>query len=208
MTPSSSSEEPLIVVPVEQLRLANLGQGFDPSPDAILTAALRPGVARVMSRSLAETDSRYKQIIAYVVLRHVDRVFHYRRSSAVGEPRLAGLRSVGVGGHLNADDVAGVVDVGSLRRAIRRELTEEVDLAEQPSVRFIGVINDDSTDVGKVHVGLVALADLRSTTVNLRDPTLRDGRFDSVSQLIELADSFETWSRLCFPALLSLPVSS
>ena len=208
MTPLSAPEEPLIVVPVEQLRLANLGQGFDPSPDPILTAALRPGVARVMPRSTAETDPRYKQIVAYVVLRHGERVFHYRRSSAVGERRLAGLRSVGVGGHLNSDDVDGVVDLGSLRRAIRRELSEEVDLSQQLAVRFFGIINDDSTAVGKVHVGLVAVADLQDATVNLRDPTLQDGRFDSVGRLIELADSFETWSRLCFPALLSLPVTS
>lgn len=204
MTATSSGDEPLIVVPVEQLRAAKLGQGFDPSPDPILAAVLRPGVARVMPRSMAEKDPRFKQVVAYVALRHEDRIFHYRRSGAVGERRLAGLRSLGVGGHLNSDDVHGSLDRSSLHRAIRRELSEEVTLTEEPSIRLFGVINDDSTDVGKVHVGLVAVADLRLPDASLRDPTLVDGRFDVARLLLEQSVSFETWSRLCLPALLSL----
>ncbi|MGH2457496.1 MAG: phosphoesterase [Chloroflexota bacterium] len=208
MTVASSGDELLIVVPVEPLRAAKLGQGFDPSPEPILAAALQPGVARVMPRALAERDPRFKQIVAYVILRHRGRIFHYRRSSAVGERRLAGLRSLGVGGHLNQGDVQDSLDLASLRRAIHRELGEELVLAEQPAIHWFGMINDDSTEVGKVHVGLVAVADLRGSDARLRDPTLVDGRFDLVPRIVAQADDFESWSRLCLPALLSPPAAS
>ncbi len=203
MSVARSADESLIVVPADHLRATDLGQGFVPSAEPFLTAALGPGLARIMLRSSAETDPRFKQIVGYVILRYADQVFHYRRSGSVGERRLAGLRSLGVGGHLNADDVAGDLDLESIRRAIRRELSEEVTLSEQPRLRFVGVINDDSTEVGKVHLGVVAVAELESPEATLRDPTLLDGQFDPVAHLIEQAEAFENWSRLCFAALLS-----
>lgn len=204
MTPVSRGDEPLIVVPADCLRAANLAQGFDPSPDPILAAAFKPNAARVMPRSAAEADPRFKQIVCYVVLRSGVRFFHYRRSSAVGERRLAGLRSLGVGGHLNAGDVGDAGDPNGLRRAIRRELDEEVVGADAPTIRFLGIINDDSTEVGRVHIGLVALAELAEPVVHLRDSTLVDGRFDPVGRLVEQAGVFETWSQLCLPALVNL----
>ncbi len=208
MTSESSTDERVIVVPVRDLVEANLSQGFDSSPNRILAAAFRPCVARAIPRSVAEADPRFKQFICYVILRSRGLIFHYRRSAGVGERRLAGLRSLGVGGHLNADDVDGVLDERGLRRAIQRELAEEVVLGVEPPIRYLGIINDDSTEVGRVHVGLVALAELSEPDVRLRDSTLLDGRFDRPRDIVEQAARFETWSQLCLPALLSLPGTS
>jgi len=122
-------DEPLIVVPVRHLRAANLAQGFDPSPEPILATVLKPNVARVMPRSVAEADPRFKQIVCYVIVRSQGLVFHYLRSAGAGERRLAGRRSLGLGGHLNADDADGALDHQGLQRAIQRELDEEVALA-------------------------------------------------------------------------------
>lgn len=208
MTAPAPGDERLIVVPVDALRAAGLAQGFDPSPDSILAAAFQPGIARVMPRSAAEADPRFKQLVCYVILRHGGQVFHYRRSAGVGERRLAGLRSLGVGGHLNAGDAGSRIDLASTGRAIRRELDEEVCLTEEPSVRYLGVINDDSQPVGRVHLGIVALAELCEPRVHLRDSALTDGRFDPPEALGDRAESFETWSQLCLPTLVSLPVAS
>lgn len=205
MTPLSVSDELLIVVPVEALHAARLVQGFDPSPQRILDAACKPGVARVMPRLVAETDPRFKQIVCYVVLRSGGSVFNYRRSAKAGERRLAGLRSIGVGGHLNVGDVGDQIGLDGLRRGISRELAEEVTLAEEPPIRYLGIINDDTTDVGRVHIGLIALAELAEPRVSLRDPTLLDGRFDRPETLVARSSSFEGWSQLCLPALISLP---
>lgn len=198
--------ELLLVVPARLVRAAGVAQGFDPSPDPILAAVSTPRATRVMPRSEAEADPHFKQLVCYVILRSEGTVFHYRRSAAVGEPRLAGLRSLGVGGHVNATD--GTVGAEGLDRAIRRELAEEVVLTETPTLRYLGVINDDSTEVGRVHLGLVALAELRRPLVRLRDPTLVDGRFDAPARLLDQASAFEGWSRLCLPALINLPAAS
>lgn len=208
MTSKRATDERLVVVPVRDLLAANLAQGFDSSPDRILAAAFRPNIARFMPRSAAEADPRFKQIVCYVILRSRGLVFHYRRSAGVGERRLAGLRSIGVGGHLNADDVEGALDERGLRRAIQRELNEEVVLGDEPPIRYLGIINDDSTEVGRVHIGLAALAELGEPDARLRDSTLLDGRFDRPEDIVAQAATFETWSQLCLSALLSLPETS
>jgi predicted NUDIX family phosphoesterase len=195
-------EEELVVVTVDALRAAGLSQGFDPNPERILSAAFTPGVARSLRRSLAEADERFKQIVCYIALLYDCTVFHYRRSPRVGETRLAGLRSLGIGGHLNSFDT----NVGDprqvLERAIRRELAEEVWLDHDPELSVVGVINDDANPVGRVHVGLVATGRLRNDDVRLRDETLVDGRFDLLADVGRRVQEFETWSRLCLPAIL------
>jgi predicted NUDIX family phosphoesterase len=195
-------EEELIVVPVDALRAVGLTQGFDPNSERILSAAFAPNVARGMTRSLAEADERFKQIVCYIVLLYGFTVFHYRRSPRVGEVRLAGLRSLGIGGHLNSFDTTDGDGRRGLERAIRRELAEEVRLDHEPDLSIVGVINDDANPVGRVHVGLVVIGRLRDEVVRLHDETLLDGRFDSLVEIDHRVQEFETWSRLCLPAIL------
>lgn len=194
-------EEELIVVPTEILRALGPAPGFVPEIQRIVEVAFQPGVARGMPRARAEEDPRYKQLVAYVVLRYQDRIFHYQRSGRVGEQRLAGRRSLGVGGHLNAQDWRPGGGWDALARGITRELTEEVDLAVIPPVTYLGVIDDDSDPVSRVHLGIVALADLDAASVSLRDPTLQDARFDPVETMRARLGDFEGWSRWCLPAL-------
>ncbi|HLH73179.1 MAG TPA: phosphoesterase [Chloroflexota bacterium] len=204
-------DEKLVVIAADFLRAIDLKQGFDPNAERVLEAVFTPGVASFLARSLAENDPRYKQIICYVILRAGRSIFHYQRSSRAGESRLAGLRSLGVGGHLNADDAKDQVGRQWLDRAIQRELQEEVELteaAQEIRIRYVGIINDDTSEVGQVHVGIVAVADLIAPAVRLSDTTLHDGRFNLPEDLIKRSTEFETWSQLCLPALLSLPETS
>jgi predicted NUDIX family phosphoesterase len=191
------SEEIVIVVPIDALSAIGLHQGFNPDPGPILAEVFRPGVARGMLRSRAERDPCFKQLIGYVILRHGEKIFHYRRSRGGSETRLAGQRSVGLGGHLNLEDVATSIDPASLERSIRRELAEEVNLIETPTLTPRGILSDDTTEVGRVHLGVVILVHVPDTAVLLRDPTLADGRFDPISGLVGLEREFEGWSRLC-----------
>jgi predicted NUDIX family phosphoesterase len=194
-------DEELIVVPVDALRAVGLVQGYDPDPDRLLAVAFSPGMARPLRRSVAESDEHYKQLICYVVLLYGNTVFHYRRSARVGESRLAGLRSFGIGGHLNVSDGFGPDSRDGLLRAIRRELAEEVFLDDEPPIELVGAINDDSNPVGRVHLGLVALARCATPNARLRDETLTDGRFQSVTEIERQSRDFETWSLFCLPAI-------
>lgn len=199
-----SSEERVIVVPTATLRASGPAPGFDPDPARLTSIALKPGVARAMPRSLAEADPRYKQLVAYVVLRCQGQIFHYLRSAHVGEARLAGRRSLGVGGHVNATDWKAGAGWEGLARGLARELDEEVELTTRPTIQYVGFIDDDQEPVSRVHLGVVALAELASPRVRLRDATLRDGRFDDPAAIFARRDEFEGWSQLCLSWLQGL----
>jgi len=193
-------DENLLVVPTDWLGTLGLGSGFRPNYREFLDR-LDSTIVHVVPRSRAEGDRCYKQLVGYVIFRWRDQIFHYRRSRQVGETRLAGLRSVGIGGHVNADDVGNRSTPEALAVAIQREVAEEVTLNTIPTVRYVGVINSDEDPVGQVHLGIVGIADLPSPTLCLRDPTLADGRFDSAATLTERLPEFEGWSKLCLEFL-------
>jgi predicted NUDIX family phosphoesterase len=201
LSPRPATDEVVIVVPAALLRALGSQSGFDDEPRRILDAIFQPGAARGMARSLAEVDPTYRQLIGYVILRHGDEVFHYQRGPGGGEARLAGRRSVGLGGHLNVGDVADRIDRASLERSIRRELDEEVELDPVSELSFVGVLNDDESDVGRVHLGIVVVVNVASTRVWLRDPSLANGRFDPIASLLPGSEQFESWSALSFPWL-------
>lgn len=154
-----------------------------------------------VERRHAELDATLKQIIPYVVLLRGDDVFCMQRIRG-GEARLVGKRSVGVGGHINPVDAERPVHAGMLR-----ELEEEVDLGDLDVEPVpIGLINDDATDVGSVHVGLVCLARVPlGSQVTVRETEVLTGEFVPLERLRgEVAAdraSFETWSAFVLDAL-------
>ncbi len=99
-----------------------------------------------------ERDPSFKQVIPYLVLRDGARWFLMRRTDAGGDPRLHGRYSIGVGGHLNPGD-------GGLLGGLRREWSEEVVADFVPEFRLVALLNDDTTEVGAVHLGAVYVAD-------------------------------------------------
>lgn len=198
------TDEPLLVVPTDWLGALQLATGFSPDYRKLFDG-LASAKVQVVPRSRAEEDRHYKQLVGYVIFRSAGRIFHYQRSQRVGESRLAGLRSVGIGGHVNAEDVGGHSTPEALAAAIRREVAEEVFLDAIPEIRYVGIINSDLDAVGQVHLGIVAVADLPEPTLTLRDHTLADGRFDTLATLAQRLPEFETWSRLCLEFLATPP---
>ncbi|HYM83881.1 MAG TPA: NUDIX hydrolase [Candidatus Dormibacteraeota bacterium] len=149
---------------------------------------------RFVRRPAAEVDPTHKQVIPYVVLRDGARVFLMRRTRAGGDARLHDLWSIGVGGHLNPGD-------GDVAGGLRREWTEEVDAPFVPDFRFVGLLNDDTTDVGRVHVGLVFEADAEGRAVRVRETDKLTGSFVDLEAVRDVYDGLETWSRLILTSL-------
>src|SRR5262245_26677858 len=108
-----------------------------------------------VERRAAEQDSSWKQVIPYVVVRRGDALLLLERKKKQGEARLHGKLSIGVGGHINPVDDGGAGGGDVLLEGLRRELDEELDVQGALDVRAAGFLNDDSTDVGAVHYGLV-----------------------------------------------------
>ena len=199
---SQTSNERVLVVPASELDRLGRFQGFRADAERYLSALLTPGLMTYRPRSEVEDDPSWKQIIPYVVLRAGDAVFSYTRGKSQGEARLHRLRSLGVGGHVAEDDADGRATLDAYEMALRRELDEEVEIRSAGSIRRVGLINDDSNPVGRVHLGVVHLYDLREPAVAPREAGLSDAEFLPLPRVRDLRDQFETWSQICIDALL------
>jgi predicted NUDIX family phosphoesterase len=155
-----------------------------------------------------EDDPTFKQLIPYVLFRWVDasgdvHLFEYLRGGGQGERRLHAKRSVGVGGHISSLDSAagGIHDV--YREGMRRELDEEVIICTPYSERIVGLINDDETPVGQVHLGVVHLCDVERPDVRPREADILDAGFRPIGEILARLDAFESWSQIVVRALFS-----
>lgn len=162
--------------------------------DLVEALAVVAAEGRFMRRGDAEEDPAHKQVIPYLVLRDGERWFLMRRTRAGGDARLHDHWSVGVGGHLNPGD-------GDVAGGLRREWAEEVVAGFVPDFAPFGLLNDDTTAVGAVHVGLVFTADAGGRSVTIRETNKLEGAFATTAEVARRLDDLETWSRLAFLAL-------
>ncbi len=163
---SQKADERVLVVPSAELDRLGRFQGFSADADRYVTALLVPQFMDYRPRSQVEDDPGYKQIIPYVVFRCADRIFCYTRGKSQGEARLHRLRSLGVGGHVSQEDALGGKSLDAYDAAMKREIDEEVNVACAGRIRRVGLINDDSTPVGQVHLGVVHLYELDEPCVS------------------------------------------
>ncbi|HEX5590013.1 MAG TPA: NUDIX domain-containing protein [Candidatus Limnocylindrales bacterium] len=155
---------------------------------------------RYVARPAAEEDRSLKQVIPYLVLRDGDRIFLMRRTRAGVDARLHDRWSIGVGGHLNPGD-------GGLLEGLRREWAEELEADFVPEFRLVGLLNDDTTAVGSVHLGAVYEADATGRPVAIRETDKLRGTFASHDEVAAVVDRMETWSVLVFEQLLARAVA-
>jgi predicted NUDIX family phosphoesterase len=149
---------------------------------------------RFQPRAAMEVDRRWKQVIPYLVLRDGERYFLMRRTRAGGDPRLHDRWSIGIGGHLNPGD-------GDLAGGLRREWREELVAEFEPGFRLVGLLNDDTTDVGSVHVGAVYMADAGGLPVDIRETDKLTGSFATPAEVAAVVEHMESWSALVFEHL-------
>ena len=200
---SAKSDERVLVVPAAELDRLGRFQGFHADAEQYLAALLRPELTSFRPRSEVEDDPSLKQIIPYVVLRSQGKVFCYTRGGSQGEARLHRLRSLGVGGHVDEVDAEGRCGFDAYDAAMRRELNEEVDIRSRGVLKLLGLINDDSSPVGSVHLGVAHLYDLENPFVSPREQGLADSRFTPIADLAPARNEFETWSQFCIDELLA-----
>lgn len=145
-------------------------------------------------RAAMEEDPSFKQVIPYLVLRDGARWFLMRRTRGGGDVRLHDRWSIGVGGHLNPGDrdVAG---------GLRREWAEELVADFVPDFVPVGLLNDDTTPVGAVHLGIVFTAEAAGRPVAIRETDKLVGGFADATEVEAVREDLETWSRLAFDAL-------
>lgn len=149
---------------------------------------------RYRDRATMERDRRWKQVIPYLVLRDGRRYFLMHRTRAGGDARLHDRWTIGVGGHLNPGD-------GGLAEGLRREWAEEIEADFIPDFRLVGLLNDDTGEVGSVHVGAVYVADAGGRPVGIRETDKLEGRFADASDVALVVDRMESWSALAFAHL-------
>jgi len=195
------SKASILVIERKHIPEPLLKQGFNPASESLVKSLLENPQLFFMQRDIAENDPNYKQLIPYVVFQSPKGFFSYQRGKASSETRLRMLRSLGVGGHIEKED--GDIGQNSYIKGLWRELKEEVGIDPSNNIKLLGFINDDSNEVGKVHLGIVHLYQLETSDLESRELNLTDCKFSNISKIKEEEESFETWSRLLIPFLKS-----
>jgi predicted NUDIX family phosphoesterase len=182
--------------------LENLGvfQGLSLDVNKYLPVVTSAAQLVYLNRSEAESDKRYKQLIPYVLIICGDRILRYRRGKGGQETRLHGLFSVGIGGHISEDDHGLFSSDRGYQDGMRRELVEEVAIDEVKDAA-VAVINDDSTEVGQVHFGVVHVVSVPDESVAGRRSGIVSPEFISFADAMKDPASYESWSRFCLEQL-------
>lgn len=219
--PPNVAEEKVLVVPTALFRELGHFQGFSTEIDRYLPRLLEGNQIEYLPRGRMEEDPSFKQLIPYVLFRWIDdagrtQIFQYQRGGGMGERRLHAKRSVGIGGHISSLD-AGTAPILSsprdkvglspsqlnhvYREGMQRELAEEVAIDTPYTESIAGLINDDETPVGTVHLGVVHLCDVERPAIAPREDDVLDAGFRPVEEILARLDEFESWSQIAVRAL-------
>lgn len=197
--------ERVMVVPTELLHRLGYFQGFTANIERYLPSLFAAENISYRLRGEAEKNPDFKQLIPYVIFRYAAaddvELFQYTRGSGQGEGRLHRKRSIGIGGHISSLDAG--EQTGAYREGMKRELDEEVAINAPFQDRCVGLINDDETDVGRVHLGVVHLFEMDSPHVTPRESEIVDAGFRPLDQLMADLSSFESWSAICLKTLFA-----
>jgi predicted NUDIX family phosphoesterase len=177
-------------------------QGLNFEAEKYLKAILSRGNNFFIPRPEAETNPAYKQIIPYALTAFEKTVLHYVRGKKAGEQRLVAKGSIGIGGHMNeADESLFAMDEEAYRAGVEREVNEEIKIDTPFEDRIVALLNDDSTEVGRVHLGIVHIFKLKEPKVKKREAMITGLTFLTKQELMTRRESLETWSQICVDAI-------
>ncbi len=180
-------------------------------PDGAWHGLVTTGLERVLRtvraaseyrpRRLVEEDASMQQIIPYCIVHHPsdDTYLLTRRLRRSSERRLHHLYSLGVGGHVNPGDGAGGDPVVG---GLLREWREEVVCASPATARLVAMLNDDSTPVSRVHLGLVFLVEPSGAVTSVREVHKLEGESLPLAAMRRHYLSMESWSQLVYDDLV------
>jgi predicted NUDIX family phosphoesterase len=177
-------------------------QGLNFEAEKCLKAILSRGNNFFIPRPEAETNPAFKQIIPYALLSFKNTVLYYVRGKKAGEQRLVAKGSIGIGGHMNeTDESLFAMDEQAYRAGVEREVNEEIKIDSPFEDRIVALLNDDSTEVGRVHLGIVHIFKLKEPKVQKREAMITGLTFLTSEELSARRESLESWSQICVDAL-------
>src|SRR4029453_6675529 len=175
--------------------------GLNFEPEKYSTAILSRGSNFFIPRPEAETNPAYKQIIPYALIAFEKTVLHYVRGKKAGEQRLVAKGSIGIGGHMNeTDESLFAMDEQAYRAGVEREVNEEIKIDTSFEDRIVALLNDDSTEVGRVHLGIVHIFKLKEPRVQKREAIITGLTFLTKEELMAPRESLKSWSQICVAA--------
>jgi predicted NUDIX family phosphoesterase len=208
------SDENVFVFPRSLFERLGIFQGFSADVNRYLPVILEKKNNHFMPRAKAETDPSFKQVIPYVVITDGKNILHYVRGKKAGEQRLVAKGSVGIGGHINDIDykepllaftkeplLASTFGSQEFQDAVEREVREELSIQGAFNAKPVGLINDDSTEVGRVHFGVVHVLFCTPDKVKKNEQVITQCEFLPIEELKAKRDQMETWSQLCLDNL-------
>lgn len=178
-------------------------QGLCREVDRYLPVLTSTSHLTYLNRSDAEKDRRFKQLIPYVLVLCGDKILRYRRGKGGGESRLHGLYSVGIGGHISEEDNGLFSSDRGYIDGMRRELFEEIAITDVKDAA-VALINDDSTDVGYVHFGVVHVVTVPNEDVAGRRSGIVGPEFVPLEDAVSDLEIYESWSRFCLEDIHSV----
>jgi predicted NUDIX family phosphoesterase len=177
-------------------------QGLNFEAEKYLSVILSRGNNFFLPRAQAERDPAYKQIIPYVLVAFENSVLHYVRGKKAGEQRLVAKGSIGIGGHMNeTDETFFALDEAAYRAGVEREVNEEITIDTRFDDRIVALLNDDTTEVGRVHLGIVHVFRLAEPKVEKREAMITNLALRTRAELMGRRESLETWSQICVDSL-------
>jgi predicted NUDIX family phosphoesterase len=177
-------------------------QGLNFEPQKYLDSFLSRGNNFFLSRLKAENDPTYKQIIPYALIAFGNTVAYYVRGKRAGEQRLVAKGSIGIGGHMNeTDESLFALDEAAYRAGVEREVNEEITIDSPFEDRIVALLNDDTTEVGRVHLGIVHIFKLAKPNVEKREAMITGLTFLRKEELLTRREMLESWSQICLDSL-------
>ena len=177
-------------------------QGLNFEPQKYLDAFLSRGNNFFLPRPEAEVNPAYKQIIPYALIAFENTMAYYVRGKKAGEQRLVAKGSIGIGGHMNeTDESLFALDEAAYRAGVEREVNEEININTPFEDRIVALLNDDTTDVGRVHLGIVHIFKLAEPKIEKREAMITGLTFLSKEELLARRETMESWSQICLDSL-------
>lgn len=203
--PRPMKDEMILVVRRSLFDQLGAFQGLNFEVDRYLPELLNRSQNFFTPRAAAETDPSLKQIIPYALLVHEGRVLHYVRGKKAGEQRLVAKGSVGIGGHMNdQDEGLFALDRAAYDAGVQREVCEELRVHSAYTNHAVALLNDDSNEVGRVHLGVVHIFQLEKPDVQKGEAMITELQFLDRTQLESRRDALESWSQICLDHLDAL----
>jgi len=200
--------EQVLVVPRSAVEAVGMFHGLVFDVDSYLEKLFAADVPSFMPRPEAEQDPSHKQLIPYVLIKCGEKYLTYVRGKRAGETRLVGNRSIGIGGHINPVDsevpLFGIDYREIYETGVQREVDEEINIEGARSDRIVALLNDDTNEVGAVHLGVVHILTVENENVTRNEQMITQLEFKTLEELHAVRNEMETWSQLCLDGLEKL----